>query len=114
MDGEYHSRHRNPTKVHRWRGLDALDNNSSLTIQLVGISFVTLFLAVLEPGALVILQHPMLAAEMPLAEGAVADDPLGRLFAVFMRAADFLRGAAAQGEGYVQGGGWWDGERFEG
>ena len=73
----------------------------------------TLFLAVLEPSALVILQHPMLAAEMPLAEGAVADNALRGLFAVFMRAANFLRGTAADRKGDVEGGGWWYGKRFK-
>ena len=49
------------------------------------------------------LQHAMLAAEMALAEAAVADDALRRVLAVLGAAADFLRGAAAEGQGDVEG-----------
>ena len=57
-----------------------------------------LLLAILEPGTLMILQHPMLAAEMSLAEGAVAYDALRGFLAIFVRAADFLRRTAADGK----------------
>ena len=74
-----------------------------------------LLLAVLQPRALVVFQHPMLAAEVPLAKGAVADDALRGLFAVFVRAAHFLRRAAFGGGcDHAEGGGGRDGERFEG
>lgn len=42
-----------------------------------------LLLAVLQSTTLVILQHSMLAAEMPLAEGAITDYPLRSVFAIF-------------------------------
>ena len=77
--------------------LDPLDDNGPLTIQLIRVPLMALLLAVLEPGTLVILQHPMLAAEMSLAEGAVAYDALRRLLAVFVCAADFFRRTAADG-----------------
>ena len=73
-----------------------------------------LLLAVLQPRALVVLQHPMLAAKVPLAEGAVSYDALGRFFAVFVRAADFLRCATLARCYYVESGGRRDGERFQG
>ena len=66
-----------------------------------------LLLAVLQPTTLVILQHAMLAAEMPLAERAIAHDPLGPVLAVFEGAFHLLGGhAAADGQGHVQGRGW--------
>lgn len=54
----------------------------------------TLLLAILQPTALVILQHPMLTAESPLAERAIAYDTLRPVFAVFERAFDLLWGHA--------------------
>lgn len=64
----------------------------------------TLLLAILQPTALVILQHTMLAAEMPLTERAIAHDALGAVFAVFEGAFYLLGGhAAADGQGHVQG-----------
>ena len=50
------------------RGLDPLDDHSPLTVQFISIALMALLLAVLQPRALVVLQHPMLAAEVPLAE----------------------------------------------
>lgn len=44
------------------------------------------------------LQHPMFLAEVPAAEGAVADDALGGLFAGCERAAEFLGGHGGEGE----------------
>ena len=95
-------------------GLDPLDNDGALAIQLIRIPLMALLLAVLQPGTLMILQHPMLAAEMSLAEGAIAYDALRRLLAVFVRAADFLRRSAADGKCDMEGGGRRDGERFKG
>ena len=64
----------------------------------------TLLLAVLQPAALVILEHPVLAAEMPLAEGAIAHYPLRAVLAVFEGAFHLLGGhAAADGQRHVQG-----------
>ena len=69
-------------------------------------------LAVLEPTALVVFQHAMLAAEMSRAEAAVANNTLCGFLAVFECAADFLgRHAAADGEGEVDGGGRMDVQR---
>lgn len=63
-----------------------------------------LLLAVLQPAALVVLQHAMLAAEVPLAERAVAHDALRAVLAVFEGALHLLGGhAAADGERHVQG-----------
>lgn len=55
----------------------------------------TLFLTVLQPTARVTLQHPMFAAEMSVAEPAVADYPLRLLLAVFETAAWLLWGSHA-------------------
>ncbi len=65
-----------------------------------------LLFAVLEPAALVVLEHAVAAAEFPLAEGAVADDALGSVFAVFEGAFLALGGAGAaeEGEGHGEGG----------
>ena len=62
-----------------------------------------LLLAVLEPAALVVLEHAVLAAEVALAEGAVAHDALRAVPAVLEGALLLLAGAAADGEGHVQG-----------
>lgn len=61
--------------------------------------------AVFEAGALVILQHAVLAAVVARAKGAVANDALSSVFAVLERAADLLRRhAAAERKGHVNGG----------
>lgn len=63
-----------------------------------------LLLAVLQAAALVVLQHAMLAAEVALAEGAVAHDPLRPVLAVLEGALYLLgRHAAADGQRHVQG-----------
>ena len=81
----------------RIRCLYALDSHSPLAVELVRIPLVALLLAVLETLALVVLQQAMLAAEMPIAEPAIADDALRRVLAIFVAAADLLgRHAAAQ------------------
>ena len=69
----------------------------------------TFLLTILQPTALVILQHPMLAAEMARAETTVANDALCGVFAIFERAAQFL--ATSDGGGQVDRGGWEDVER---
>ena len=67
----------------------------------------TLLLTVLQPTALVILEHPVLAAELPLAEGAIAHYPLRPVLAVFEGASYLLGGhAAADGQRHVQRRGW--------
>lgn len=84
--------------------LNPLHSHRPLGIQRIRIPIVTLLLAVFQPTALVILQHPMLAAEMALAEGAVAHYPLRAVFAVFEGAFYLLwRHAAADGQGHVEG-----------
>lgn len=60
-----------------------------------------LLLAILQPAALVIFQHAMFAAELALAERAVADDALGRIFAILESAADLFGTATADGKGDV-------------
>ena len=63
-----------------------------------------LLLAVLEPLTLVVLEQPVLPAEMPVAEAAIADDALGGVLALLVAAADLLRWhPAAQRQGHVQG-----------
>lgn len=58
-----------------------------------------LFLAVFEALALMVFEESVLAAEMAVAEAAVADDALSLVFAVLETAADLLgRHAAANGE----------------
>ena len=50
-----------------------------------------------------VLQQPVLAAEMPTAEATVADDALRRVFAILVAAADLLWWhAAAQGERHTE------------
>lgn len=57
-----------------------------------------LLLAVLEALALMVLEHAVLAAVVPAAEAAVADDALRRVLALLERAADLLgRHATTQG-----------------
>lgn len=88
--------------------LDPLDSHRSLGIQRIRVAIVTLLLAILQPTALVILQHPMLAAEMPLAERAITHYPLRAVLAVFEGAFYLLGGhAAADGQGHVESRGWW-------
>ena len=58
---------------------------------------------VFQAIALVVLEQPVLATVVPVAEAAVADDALGALPAVFVGAADLLgRHAAQDGVGQVQ------------
>ena len=94
---------------------DALDGNSALTVQLVGISLVALLLAVFQTLALVVFQQPVLPAKVAGAEAAVTDNALGGVLA-FLEATPYLlrRHAAAQGEGHVQGGIGWELQRGEG
>lgn len=83
--------------------LDALDSHGALAVQLVRIPLVALLLAVLEALALMVLQQPVLAAEMPVAEPAVAHDALRSVLALLVAAADLLRWhAAAHRQRHVQ------------
>ena len=66
------------------------EHRRPLGIKLYGIPFMTLLLAVFEPAALVVLQHPMLATEVPRADPPVPDDPLRRVLAIFECAAKLL------------------------
>jgi hypothetical protein len=56
---------------------------------------VALLLAILQPLALVILQHAMTTAVSALAEATVADNGLRAVLAVFEGAADLLWGHSA-------------------
>ena len=49
------------------------------------------------------LQHPVLPAEVTLAEPAVAYDALGSVFAVLCATSDLLGCAASDGQSHVQG-----------
>ena len=86
---------------------DPLHSHRPLRIQRIRIPIMALLLTVLQPTTLMILQHAMLAAEMALAERAIAHDPLGAVFAVLEGAFQLLgRHAAPDGQGHVQGRGW--------
>lgn len=74
---------------------NALNSHRPLTLQLLLIPLLVLLLAVLQARAAVRLQHPVLAAEMAIAEAAVADDPLRRVAAVFETTADLFGTSAA-------------------
>ena len=56
-----------------------------------------LFLGGLESGTLVVLEHAVLSAKVPGAEGAVADYALGGVFAVGECAAEFFGGHGGYG-----------------
>lgn len=72
----------------------------------------TLLLTILQPLAPMVLQQPVLPAEMPRTKPAVPDDALRRVPALLERAAYLLgRHAAAQGQRHVQGGAGRQGER---
>ncbi len=78
--------------------LDALNNRRALRIQLNRIPLMTLLLAVLEPTTPMVLQHPVLTAEMALTEPAVAHDPLRRVLAI-LEVAFYLLGRHASANG---------------
>lgn len=81
---------------------NSLHNNRPLTRQRLRIPIMTLLLTILQSRTLMILQHAMLATEMALTEGAVADDALRAFSAVFESAFYFFRRhAASDGEGHV-------------
>lgn len=64
----------------------------------------TLLLTILQPATLVILQHTVLTAKVPLAKAAVPNDALGAFFAGAEGAFYLLgRHAAAYGKRHVQG-----------
>ena len=96
------------TSSHRRGGwlpttLDAPDRNGPLVVQPLGVSLVGLLLAVLQALALVVLEEPVLAAEMAGAEAAVAHYALRRVLACLETTPDLLgRHATAQREGHVQ------------
>ena len=64
----------------------------------------TLLLAILQTLALVVLQQPVLAAEMTAAEPTVTDYALRRVLALLEGTADLLGHAAPERKRYVQGG----------
>lgn len=82
--------------------LNAFDSHSPLTLQLLLIPILLLLLAVLQPGTGVRLQHPVLAAEVTVAESAVAYYALRLIFAVLEAAANLLWGAASDWECHVE------------
>jgi len=62
--------------------LYASDYRGSLCLELRGVTFVGLFLAVFQTRTLMILQETVFATETTVAEAAVPDNPLGHFFAV--------------------------------
>lgn len=86
--------------------LDALYRHRPLRNQRVRITLMTLLLAILQPATFVIFQHTVLATKVSLAEGAVPNDALSAVFAVFESAFYLLGGHAAKDrEGHMEGGG---------
>jgi len=84
--------------------LDPLHDNRPLPLQLLLIPFPPLLLAVLQPRTLVVLQHPMLLAKLPVAEATISYDTLCYLMAVLERAFVLLGRAAAERQRYMEGG----------
>lgn len=85
--------------------LNSLDSDRSLRVQLIRIALVALLFAVLEPIALVVLQHAVLTAVVTATEPAVTDNALCGVLAVLERASDFLGGhSTAEWQCHVQGG----------
>lgn len=77
-----------------WRTIPflyALDDNSALAVQLIGIAGVGLLLAVLQPGAGVGFEHAVLRAEVAGAEAAITDDTLSGFLAL-LEVATWLAG----------------------
>jgi len=77
---------------------DTLDRHSALTLKLLLVPVLVLLFAVLQSRASVRLKHAVLAAEMTLAEAAVADNPLRGILALLEVAADLLWRATADGK----------------
>jgi hypothetical protein len=71
-------------------GLYSLDDLRSLALEFRRVQIFALLFAILKSRTFVIFQHTVLAAEMPLTETAVSDNPLSGLFALLMRAAKLL------------------------
>lgn len=83
----------------------ALDRHRPLLLQALRVPLVALLLAVLEPGALVVLQQPVFSAEVAGAEAAVAHDALRCVLACLEAAPDLLgRHATAHRKRHVQRG----------
>jgi len=62
--------------------LDTTDDLRPLALELEAILLVALLFAVFQSGALVVFEHAMSTAKVAVAEAAVADDALGKVFAV--------------------------------
>ncbi len=92
-----------PVRMSRHTHLNALDDDRSLTIQFICVSFMTLLLAVLKAAAFVIFQHAMLTAELTLTERAVANNALGLIFTILECAANLLGSTATDWQGDVYG-----------
>lgn len=83
--------------------LDSLDGDCALGLELLAVALFLFLLAVLEAGAIVRLEHAVLAAEVAAAEAAVTNDALCGVLAIFEVAADLLGCAAAEGQSDVEG-----------
>jgi len=94
---------------------NTLYNYRSFRVQLDGIPLMTLFLAILQPSTLVVLQHPMFPTVVSGAEPAVSYYPLCRIFAILEAAADLLGWhTTADGERDFNRGVWEDVQGGEG
>lgn len=89
--------------THAAHALYALDRHRPLFLETLRIPLVALLLAVLEAGALMVLQQAVLPAKVTGAEAAVADDALRRVLARLEAASNLLgRHTTTQREGHVQ------------
>lgn len=90
------------------------DHRRSFRIQLDRVPLMTLLLAVLQPTALVVLQHTVLTTEASGTETTIPYYPLRSIFAVFKGTPDFLGWhAASHWKREVQGRVGYDVERGE-
>lgn len=75
-----------------------LSNHRPLRVQLGRIAIMRFLFAVLQSRALMVFEETMCAAEMSVAEVAIADYPLGSVRASLKRASLLLGCAAAETE----------------
>jgi hypothetical protein len=82
--------------------LDALDGNSSLTLEALAVPLLLFLLACLESSARMALKHAVLATKVSVTEPAVSNDTLSCVLAVFELTANLLGCSASQRKCQVQ------------
>lgn len=95
---QYYTRSEAPSAISENNLSNAPDSDRALALQLLLVPVLLFLLAVLQPGAVMRLEHAVLAAEMTLAKPTVANDALRGVFAVLEAASDLLGCAAAERE----------------